>query len=101
MASINLSNERNNMKVIVTRGAYGFGHEWTLVAYGHNFFLGQDVKFCSRVLGMVPIDVVGRIGSPEIEEPTTNKRLARLIVNELGITRSNVKKLDRWSLCAS
>ena len=99
MASINLSNE-HNMKVIITRGAYGFGHEWTLVAYGHNFFLGQDVKFCSRVLGMSPIEIVGRIGSPQIEEDDINKRLAQLICDELGVTKSNVKDIERWSLCA-
>lgn len=100
MASINLSNE-HNMKVIITSGAYGFGHEWTLVAYGHNFFLGQDVKFCHRVLGMEPREVVRQIGSPNIEDPRVNKYLAKLIVNRLGVTRSNVKKIDRWSLCAS
>lgn len=100
MASTNTSNE-HNMKVIVTRGAYGFGHEWTLVAYGHKFYLGQDVKFCSRVLGMEPRAVVGIIGSPNIEEASTNKRLARLICERLGVARSNVKNLELWSLCAS
>ena len=88
------------MKVIITSGAYGFGHEWMLVAYGHNFFLGQDVKFCSRVLGMSPVEIVGRIGSPCIEEDDVNKRLAQLICDELGVTKSNVKDIERWSLCA-
>jgi hypothetical protein len=100
MASTNTPNE-HHMKIIVTRGAYGFGHEWTLVAYGHEFYLGQDVKFCSRVLGMSPIEVVGQIGSPNIENAITNKRLAKLICEHLVVTRSNVKNLEPWSLCAS
>lgn len=88
------------MQVKISRGAYGFGHEWTLSAYGREFYLGQDVKFCSRVLGMAPIEVVGAIGSPDIEEPSVNKRLARLICERLGVARSNVKNLESWSLCA-
>lgn len=86
------------MRVIITRGSYGFGHEWTLEAYGKQYFLGQDVKFCSRVLGLAPSTIVSEIGSGEIENPTVNRRLARFICNELGITRST--KLELWALCA-
>ena len=86
------------MRVIITRGSYGFGHEWTLEAYGKQYYLGQDVKFCSRVLGLAPSTIVSEIGSGEIETPTVNKRLARFICSELGITRST--KLEPWALCA-
>jgi hypothetical protein len=86
------------MKVIITRGAYGFGHDWTLEAYGKQYYLGQDVKFCSRVLGVSPSTVVTIIGSPEIETPTVNRRLARFICERLEITRST--KINTWDLCA-
>lgn len=86
------------MRVIITRGSYGFGHEWTLEAYGKQYYLGQDVKFCSRVLGVSPSTIVSEIGSPEIEKPTVNKRLARFICEELNITRST--KIEPWALCA-
>ena len=86
------------MKVIITRGSYGFGHEWTLEAYGKQYYLGQDVKFCSRVLGVSPSAIVSVIGSPEIEVPAVNKKLARFICDELGVTRST--KIQPWELCA-
>jgi hypothetical protein len=86
------------MRVIITRGAYGFGRDWTLEAYGRKYYLGQDAKFCSRVLGISPSTVVTRIGSAEIETPAVNNRLARLICEELGVTRSS--KLEPWALCA-
>lgn len=86
------------MRVIITRGPYGFGHDWTLEAYGKQYFLGQDVKFCSRVLGVSPSTIVSEIGSGEIEKPTINKRLARVICERLEITRST--KIEPWALCA-
>jgi len=86
------------MKVIITRGGYGFGHDWTLEAYGKQYYLGQDVKFCSRVLGLEPSTIVSEIGSPEIEVPAVNNRLAKFICNELGITRKT--NINAWDLCA-
>jgi len=86
------------MKVIITRGSYGFGHEWTLEAYGKQYYLGQDVKFCSRVLEMEPSYIVKQIGSPEIEMPAVNNKLAKFICNELGITRKT--NINAWDLCA-
>ena len=86
------------MKVHITRGSYGFGHEWTLEVYGKQYYLGQDVKFCSRVLGVSPSTIVSAIGSPEIEGPSVNKKLARFICDELGITRKTI--IQPWELCA-
>jgi hypothetical protein len=88
------------MIIEVTRGSYGFGHDWTLVVYGRRFWLGQDVKFCSRVLGMDPSDVVREIGTNKLNTISGRKRLARFIVDSLEITRSSVKQLESWSLCA-
>ena len=86
------------MKVIITRGAYGFGHDWTLEAYGKQYYLGQDVEFCSRVLGVSPSALVTIIGGREIESPKINRNLARFICKELNIKRST--KINAWELCA-
>ena len=86
------------MKIIVTNGSYGFGKNWTLQAYGKEFWLGQDVKVCKRALGMEPKDVIAEIGTAEIERPSGNKKLARLICKVAGINRSNVGEFQPWSL---
>ena len=87
------------MKVLITRGEYGFGHNWTLEAYDKHYFLGQDGKFCSRVLGLSPRDVVNAIGSPNITEDKVNTRLARFIVKSLGGKKS-IANLQNWELCS-
>lgn len=89
------------MKVIITRGEYGFGHNWTLEYNNKQFYLGQDVKFCNRVLGLSPITIISTIGTAEIDNDTIgNKKLAKFIVKELGLTKSNTKDLNTWELCA-
>lgn len=89
------------MKVIITKGEYGFGHNWTLEYNKKQFYLGQDVKFCNRVLGLSPIAIIGTIGTAEIDNDTIgNKKLAKFIVKELGLTKSNTKDLNTWELCA-
>jgi hypothetical protein len=88
------------MTVQITRGGYGFGHDWTLIAFGKSFYLGQDVKFCSRVLSMDPREVVSAIGTDKLYTEAGRKKLARLIVSELGLNRSNVKSIEPWGLCA-
>jgi hypothetical protein len=85
--------------------SYGFDHNWTLVVSTakktKSFFLGQDVKFCSRVLGMDTSYVVRQIGTGEISEGTTgNKKLAKFILNELGLNGRNIDKVEPWGLCA-
>ena len=85
--------------------SYGFDHIWTLVLSTakktKSFLLGQDVKFCSRVLGMEPSYVVRQIGTGEISEGTPgNKKLAKFIVNELGLNGRNIDKIEPWGLCA-
>jgi hypothetical protein len=88
------------MRVIIT-SSYGFDHNWTLEYNRKQFFLGQDVKFCQRVLGIAPRVIIDAIGTAEIDNDTIgNKKLAKFIVNELGLTRQNVKQLNTWELCA-
>lgn len=87
------------MRVIITQGE--FGRNWTLEYNRKQFFLGQDVKFCNRVLGIGPRVIIDAIGTAEIDNNTIgNKKLAKFIVKELGLTRQNVKQLNTWELCA-
>lgn len=88
------------MKVISTQSSLPWCNVWTLQVYGRSFYLGQDVKFCHRCLGMGPADVVNIIGSRHIYKKTVNKKLAQFICFSLNITRSNVKQLQNWSLSA-
>ncbi len=89
------------MRVIITQGDYGFGRNWTLEYNKKQFFLGQDVKFCNRVLGFSPALIVRIIGTAEIDNDTIgNKKLAKFIVSQLGLTKKNVKQLNNWELCA-
>ena len=89
----------------ITVGGYGFAHNWSLEVeakgFARSFYLGQDVKFCSRVLGMSPRDVVEAIGTGEISEGEAgNKKLAKFIIKELGLTLKKMNELDAWSLSA-
>lgn len=79
---------------------YGFDHNWTLKAYGRSFYLGQDVKFCGRVLGVQPRDIIAAIGSSDLRDDKTRTKLARYILKRLDITSKNIKNLQAWSLCA-
>ena len=92
-------------KVIVSRGEYGFGHTWCLVLetkkYQQRFYLGQDGKFCTRVLGMTPSEVVFRIGTREIDNDTKGNRiLAKFICKQLNINGHNFKRIEAWGLRA-
>jgi hypothetical protein len=92
-------------KINVTRGEYGFGHNWTLEIStpkeAKSFFLGQDIKFCNRVLNMDPRYVVDRIGTSEIDNGTKgNRLLAKFICEYLNINGRNFKKINAWELCA-
>lgn len=86
--------------IIEIHSNYGFDHNWTLNAYGRQFYLGQDVKFCSRVLGVEPRDIVFEIGSNDLTEDSTRRKLARYIMNHLDINSKNIKNLQPWALCA-
>ena len=88
------------MRIEITN-QYGFAHYWTLVYRNKSYYLGQDVKFCTRVLQMLPRDVVQAIGTREIDKPTGNKKLAQFIVKTLKERHLiNFKNLQPWELCA-
>lgn len=79
---------------------YGFCHNWTLKAYGKTFYLGQDIKFCHRILGCEPSYIIKQIGSNDLSKEATKKKLAKFILNSLNINRSNIKNIDPWQLSA-
>jgi hypothetical protein len=79
---------------------YGFCHNWTLKAYGKSFYLGQDVKFCHRILGCDPSYIVQQIGSNDLGKESTKKKLAKFILDNLQLTRIDIKNMEPWSLCA-
>jgi len=88
-------------KIVISNGSYGFGKTWTLVVNEtYSFYLGQDVKFCSRVLGVSPSYIVQQIGSNDITKPSVNKRLANFIINQLELTETKLKTLQVWELSA-
>ena len=94
------------MKAEIKIGSnYGFDHNWTLILSTpkktKSFYLGQDVKFCQRVLGVDTSYVVKQIGTWEVGYGTPgNKKLAKFICNELGLNGRNIDKIEPWGLCA-
>ena len=91
-------------RIEIESGSYGFGHTWTLIVETKNgikaFYLGQDVKFCSRVLNMSPAYIVQQIGSGEITKPTINSKLAKFIIKSLNISSKQLNSLQPWELSA-
>jgi hypothetical protein len=81
----------------VSRGEWG--HNWTLDAYGKQFYLGQDGKFCSRVLGMRGSDVVEAIGSNDLRQDKVRRKLARFIINQLELDKEKLMSIEPWGLC--
>lgn len=86
------------MNIIISSN-YGFDHNWTLLIKNKSFYLGQDVKFCHRVLGISPREIVQQIGSAHIQDEKVNRKLARFIVKQLGGTKAIIN-LQPWELCA-
>ena len=88
----------------LSNGSYGFGMVWTLnvstKTMRKSFYLGQDVKFCHRVLGVTPREIADEIGSNDIGKEKVRNKLAKYIVNRLELTASKVEKLQPWELCA-
>jgi len=76
-------------------------HNWQLVLtkgkQEKKFFLGQDSKFCSRVLGMTTSDVVDAVGSSELFKDEVKIKLANFIVKRLKLTEEAFN-LQSWEL---
>ena len=76
-------------------------HNWQLVLtkgkLEKKFFLGQDAKFCSRVLGMTTSDVIDAVGSTELFRDEVKIKLAEFIVKQLELTE-DAFNLESWEL---
>jgi len=91
-----------------TPNAYGFGHDWTLVvdfkSFGvvsrKRFFLGQDSKFCSRVLGVNPRQIQNVIGTNDLSVHSNRVKLANYIYRSLELNHKKVRTLEVWEICA-
>lgn len=89
--------------VAITPNPYGFGHNWSLLILTptdtKSFYLGQDVKFCKRALGMDTQEVVQAIGTGEISQGKPgNKKLGKFICECLNLNKTNIMELQPWSL---
>jgi len=82
---------------------YGFGYDWTLLVTTHNssksFYLGQDVKFFRRVLGMEPRDIINEVGDNDLRKVETQKKFGDFILQTLGLTEDEIDTLQPWELC--
>jgi len=89
-------------RIVVTRRG-DFGHDWNLIVETDNgvknFYLGQDVKFCSRVLGLTPRDIVNEIGTGDFRNEENLKLLGNFISEQLGLVDESVEQLESWELC--
>lgn len=84
----------------VTVGDYGFSHNWTLTAYGKSFYLGQDVKFCRRFLGMEPSQVIQESGIRDLRDEANLQAMAEWICKKMKLTKRRAEALEPWDLCA-
>jgi hypothetical protein len=78
---------------------YGF-HYWTLHAFGRRFWLGQDIKFCRRVLGMEPSYIIEQIGSADLRLDDTRDRLGEFICKALNLDDETAANIDDWGLAS-
>lgn len=92
------------MKGVITYepNGYGFGYDWTLNVTTQkgtkSFFLGQDVKFCRRILGIEPREIVNQIGDNDLRKEETRERLGEFILNSLDVTEDMIENFEPWSL---
>lgn len=91
---------RTQFDLDVTPNAYGFGHDWTLVKKTgkkkSRYWLGQDAKVTSRMLGMNFDQAVshysGMAGSNQFEK--VKPFIVSDIVRATGISRR--RRADPW-----
>jgi hypothetical protein len=104
LAGFNYSLKFKNMNAIIEiSSSYGFDHNWTLVISRgkqvKSFYLGQDCKFLSRVLGIDAKDVIQAIGTNDLRPEAARKKLAKYIIEALNLDAKQVKELQAWELC--
>ena len=84
---------------------YGFDHNWTLEVETptkfKSFYLGQDVKFVSRVLQTNALQLCKDAGATnDMTDDRNRKRLAMHLVRLLRINGQNLHLFEPWAFCA-
>jgi hypothetical protein len=89
--------------IVEISSSYGFDHNWSLIIRRgkavKSFYLGQDVKFLSRVLGVTAHDVIESIGTNDLGPESARKKLANYIIESLELDSKKIKELQPWELC--
>ena len=86
-------------KILHHRNGYGFGHDWQLQLTKDNvskvFYLGQDAKVCSRILGMsaTEMESSGLIPNRNIDDLETNKALAWLVIEAVSNQPNDIEEV--------
>jgi hypothetical protein len=93
--------------LIITRNGYGFGFDWQLSVTKNGetkrFYLGQDAKVCSRILGMTTSELVNEIGSNDLNLKETREKIADLILEAVGVTpdkEDEFMEMQPWMIAA-
>ena len=108
-------NERQEATIEVHNTGYSFWREWVLVLptterHGtQRFYLGQDVKFCTRVLGM-DTGTLAHLTRQEmgvknnkpvnLAKHTHARALARVIIRLFGGMRA-IRNHEAWELAGN
>ena len=97
--------KNNNKHTIEISSNYGFDHNWTLIINykkgQKRFYLGQDIKFCKRVLNLEPSYICQVLNLKDLRIEKNRVKLANFIIKELGINSSNYQKIESYYLCAN
>ena len=80
---------------------YGLFYFWTLIAFGKRIYLGEDTKFCKQFLRKTDEEVCKAIGSDDMRLPETRQKLAKYIIDQLGLTQERADLLQENELMAS
>lgn len=91
------------MKATINVTRNDFWTDWTLVVdfqdgFVKHFYLGQDTKFCYRVLCLTPSDLIERMGTNDFSKESVRKKIAKFIIKELDLDTKKLRTLERWSL---
>lgn len=89
--------------VVLTPNTYGFGKDWNLKVTTNEtsktFYLGQDIKFCHRVLGIEPEQVMNEICEQNLKTKSALEKLGNFIIETLGLSEDEIDQLKPWELC--
>ena len=113
----NIFGKKNKMKatyqvsVSAASGNYGFGKDWTVIIKKmvngqvenvRRFWLGQDAKVCSRIIGTdmksLANYLVKKYRTRNFENKRLNSSLAKMILKACGATPAIAYKIaEDWS----